>query len=384
MSEYIYRNISSKILEAQKFFPVTVITGPRQSGKTSLCRNLFPDFKYVNLEDITQRAFATNDPNRFLERYSGQVIIDEVQNVPELLSAIQVRVDQDHSLRFILTGSSNFALLRSVSQSLAGRAALFTLLPLSLREFSDRLGAQSTDQILFNGLYPGVIAGEIPVQYFYSNYYATYVERDVRQLLKVKNVLSFDKFVRLLAARVGSQLNVSALSKDAGVSAATVNEWLSILNTSYITYNVAPYFANISKRLTKMPKVYFHDTGLLCYLLALEQPEQLASHPLRGAIFENLVMGELYKQRINQAREPNLYFYREAAGREVDALIAAGGSLNLYEIKSSGTFRADFAANMKYLAQLLPEVATTEVIYDGSSLEGVASNFRDMAIGNAK
>ncbi len=384
MSEYISRCLSSHILEVQSFFPVTVLTGPRQSGKTSLCKRLFPDYAYVNLEDLTQRAFATNDPNRFLERYSGQVIIDEVQNVPELLSAIQVRVDQDHSLRFILTGSSNFALLRSVSQSLAGRAALFTLLPLSLREFSDRLGAQSTDQILFNGLYPGVIAGEIPVQYFYSNYYATYVERDVRQLLKVKNVLSFDKFVRLLAARVGSQLNVSALSKDAGVSAATVNEWLSILNTSYITYNVAPYFANISKRLTKMPKVYFHDTGLLCYLLALEQPEQLASHPLRGAIFENLVMGELYKQRINQAREPNLYFYREAAGREVDALIAAGGSLNLYEIKSSGTFRADFAANMKYLAQLLPEVASTEVIYDGSSLEGVALNFRDLTIGNAK
>ena len=384
MSEYISRCLSSHILEVQSFFPVTVLTGPRQSGKTSLCKRLFPDYAYVNLEDLTQRAFATNDPNRFLERYSGQVIIDEVQNVPELLSAIQVRVDQDHSLRFILTGSSNFALLRSVSQSLAGRAALFTLLPLSLREFSDRLGAQSTDQILFNGQYPGVIAGGIPVQYFYSNYYATYVERDVRQLLKVKNVLSFDKFVRLLAARVGSQLNVSALSKDAGVSAATVNEWLSILNTSYITYNVAPYFANISKRLTKMPKVYFHDTGLLCYLLALEQPEQLASHPLRGAIFENLVMGELYKQRINQAREPNLYFYREAAGREVDALIAAGGSLNLYEIKSSGTFRADFAANMKYLAQLLPEVATTEVIYDGSSLEGVALNFRDLTIGNAK
>lgn len=384
MSEYISRCLSSHILEVQSFFPVTVLTGPRQSGKTSLCKRLFPDYAYVNLEDLTQRAFATNDPNRFLERYSGQVIIDEVQNVPELLSAIQVRVDQDHSLRFILTGSSNFALLRSVSQSLAGRAALFTLLPLSLREFSDRLGTQSTDQILFNGLYPGVIAGEIPVQYFYSNYYATYVERDVRQLLKVKNVLSFDKFVRLLAARVGSQLNVSALSKDAGVSAATVNEWLSILNTSYITYNVAPYFANISKRLTKMPKVYFHDTGLLCYLLALEQPEQLASHPLRGAIFENLVMGELYKQRINQAREPNLYFYREAAGREVDALIAAGGRLHLYEIKSTGTFRADFEANMKYLALQLPEVASTEVIYDGSSLEGVALNFRDLTIGNAK
>lgn len=384
MSEYISRCLSSHILEVQSFFPVTVLTGPRQSGKTSLCKRLFPDYAYVNLEDLTQRAFATNDPNRFLERYSGQVIIDEVQNVPELLSAIQVRVDQDRSQRFILTGSSNFALMRGITQSLAGRSALFNLLPLSLREISERVAAHSTDQILFNGQYPGVIAGEIPVQYFYSNYYATYVERDVRQLLKVKNVLSFDKFVRLLAARVGSQLNVSALSKDAGVSAATVNEWLSILNTSYITYNVAPYFANISKRLTKMPKVYFHDTGLLCYLLALEQPEQLASHPLRGAIFENLVMGELYKQRINQAREPNLYFYREAAGREVDALIAAGGSLNLYEIKSSGTFRADFAANMKYLAQLLPEVASTEVIYDGSSLEGVALNFRDLTIGNAK
>ena len=384
MSEYISRCLSSHILEVQSFFPVTVLTGPRQSGKTSLCKRLFPDYAYVNLEDITQRAFATNDPNRFLERYSGQVIIDEVQNVPELLSAIQVRVDQDRSQRFILTGSSNFALMRGITQSLAGRSALFNLLPLSLREISERVAAHSTDQILFNGQYPGVIAGGIPVQYFYSNYYATYVERDVRQLLRVKNILSFDKFVRLLAARVGSELNVSALSKEAGVSAATVNEWLSILNTSYIIYNVSPYFANISKRLTKMPKVYFHDTGLLCYLLTLDQPEQLSTHPLRGAIFENLVMGELYKQRLNLAQQPNLYFYRESNGKEVDALIATGGRLHLYEIKSTGTFRADFEANMKYLALQLPEVATTEVIYDGSSLEGVALNFRDMAIGNAK
>ena len=381
MGEYIYRNLSSKILDVQEFFPVTVITGPRQSGKTSLCRELFPEHNYMNLEDITQRAFATNDPNRFLDRYAGSVIIDEVQNVPELLSAIQVRVDQDCAQRFILTGSSNFALMRGITQSLAGRAALFTLLPLSLREISDRVAAQSTEQILFNGQYPGVIAGRIPVQYFYSNYYATYVERDVRQLLRVKNILSFDKFVRLLAARVGSELNVSALSKEAGVSAATINEWLSILNASYITYNVSPYFANISKRLTKMPKVYFHDTGLLCYLLTLEQPEQLASHPLRGAIFENLIMGELYKQRLNQARDPNLYFYRESSGKEVDALIATGGRLDLYEIKSAGTFRAEFATNMKYLQQLLPEVGRTEVIYDGATLAGVASNFRELTVG---
>lgn len=381
MSEYIYRCLSSKILEVQEFFPVTVITGPRQSGKTSLCRELFPEHNYVNLEDITQRAFATNDPNRFLDRYAGSVIIDEVQNVPELLSAIQVRVDHDRSQRFILTGSSNFALMRSITQSLAGRAALFTLLPLSLREISDRIADQYTEQILFNGQYPGVIASRIPVQYFYSNYYATYVERDVRQLLRVKNILSFDKFVRLMAARVGSELNVSALSKEAGVSAATINEWLSILNASYITYNVSPYFANISKRLTKMPKVYFLDTGLLCYLLTLEQPEQLASHPLRGAIFENLIMGELYKQRLNQARDPNLYFYRESSGKEVDALIATGGRLDLYEIKSAGTFRAEFAANMKYLQQLLPEVGRTEVVYDGPTLAGVASNFRELTIG---
>ncbi|MGN0224445.1 MAG: ATP-binding protein [Muribaculaceae bacterium] len=381
MNEYIYRSLSSKILEVQQFFPVTIITGPRQSGKTSLCRKLFPEHNYVNLEDITQRAFATNDPNRFLDRYAGPVIIDEVQNVPELLSAIQVCVDQDRARRFILTGSSNFALMHGITQSLSGRAALFTLLPLSLREISDHVAVQTTEQILFNGLYPGVIAGGIPVHYFYSNYYATYVERDVRQLLRVKNILSFDKFVRLLAARVGSELNVSALSKEAGVSAATINEWLSILNASYITYNVAPYFANVSKRLTKMPKVYFHDTGLLCYLLTLDQPEQLSTHPLRGAIFENLVMGELYKQRLNLAQQPSLYFYRESSGKEVDALIAAGGRLDLFEIKSAGTFRAEFSANMKYLQQLLPEVNRMEVIYDGPTLAGVAANFRELAIG---
>ncbi len=376
MSEYIHRMLSSKIEEAAKYYPVIVVTGPRQSGKTCLCKHLYPDYKYVNLENITVRANAAEDPTMFLESLGDKVIIDEVQNVPSLMSMIQVRVDENKSIRYVLTGSSNFSLLRTITQSLAGRAALFTLLPLSFREIPQEELDKSINKLMWQGEYPGVIADGFPPYSFYQNYYNTYVERDLRDLLKVKNILSFDKFVRLLAIRVGSEFNASALAREVGVSSNTISEWLSLLATSYIAYTLHPYFSNLSKRLTKMPKVYFYDTGLLCYLLAIENYDQLDNHPLKGSIFENLAMTELLKSRYNKGLEPNLYFYREKSGLEVDAVLLEGGSLHLYEIKAGKTFRPEFFDNMKALKSSMGNIASATLIYDGESYPPTSVNIR--------
>lgn len=380
MSEFIPRILSDKILEAQSFFPVTGITGPRQSGKTSLCRHLFPDYTYVNLEDIPTRAAALEDPVSFVDRYGPKVIFDEIQNVPELFSMIQVRVDKDRSRRFILTGSCNFTLLRSISQSLAGRIALFTLLPFSFHEMgkTQNLNEISTARLILNGEYPGIVAGGASATFYYSSYYQSYIERDVRDLLKVKDFMKFDRFIRLLAARVGSEFNASSISREVGVSSTTITEWLSILSLSYVVFRVGPYSGNISKRLTKMPKLYFCDTGLLCYLLSIDSEEALRNHPLYGAIFENLAMGELLKSRINQVKQPDIYFYRERSGLEVDALIPSGGKIDLYEFKSGQTYRQDHSRNMKQLATELTNVGLQQIIYDGLSMPPLALNIRDV------
>ena len=375
--DYIPRLLAPGIREVQKYYPVTVVTGPRQSGKTSLCRNLFPDYKYLNLEDLTTRAIAEADPTRFIDSAGDTLVIDEVQNVPQLLSIIQVRVDEDKSRRYILTGSSNFSLLHTVSQSLAGRAALFTLLPFSFPEMPKDILAADTDSLMFMGQYPGVIADGIPADIFYRNYYNTYVERDVRDLLRVSNLANFDKFVRLLAARAGSEFNASALAREVGVSSVTISGWLSLLRTAYIVYAVQPYHANISKRLTKMPKIYFYDTGLMCYLLGIEAPEQIEKYVGRGALFENLAMGELMKKRLNIGLDPNLSFYREHSGKEVDAIISSGG-LHLYEIKSGKTFKKEYVTNMEYLAGYLNDVKDTTVIYDGNSMPPALLNIRNI------
>lgn len=378
MTEYIARDISDKVLEMQKYYPVTTITGPRQSGKTSLCRNLFPEYKYVNLEDLTARGHAISDPTSFIDSLGKFAVIDEVQNVPELLSMIQVRVDEDPDKRFILTGSSNFSLLQSTTQSLAGRVALFTLLPFSFHEMTVNEKSLPSWQLIVRGQYPGVIANGIPENIFYSNYYSTYVERDVRDILRLKNIMKFDTFVRLLAARVGSEFNASQLAKETGVSAPTITEWLSILDASYITYTLRPYFANISKQLTKMPKVYFYDTGLLCYLLGIESEVQYLSSSLKGALFENMAMGELIKSQYNAGRSPSVSFYRERSGKEVDALVKTPNGMHLYEIKAGSTFKPEFTANMDYVRGLLTDVTEQTVIYDGESYPPGIINLREL------
>lgn len=291
---------------------------------------------------------------------------------------IQVKVDENKNLRYILTCSSNFSLLKSITQSLAGRAALFTLLPFSFKELDKPQLEIPVENLMWKGQYPGVIAENIPSNIFYRNYYNTYVERDLRELLNLKNLLAFDTFIRLLASRVGSEFNASALAREAGVTAKTISEWLTVLNTSYITYTLPPYFKNISKRLTKMPKIYFSDTGLLCYLLSIETPEQLENHPLKGAIFENLAIAELLKNQCNQSRDPNLYFYREHSGKEVDALLVTPEGINLYEIKAGRVFRPDFKDNMTYLKSSINNINASTVIYDGENIPPIAINIRNI------
>lgn len=377
--QYIPRALESKILSAQDHFLVILVTGPRQSGKSTLCRHLFPDYKYVNLENITDRARALGDPVGYLDSLGERAIIDEVQNVPDLLSMIQVRVDEDPGKRFVLTGSCNFTLLNTVTQSLAGRVAQFTLLPFSMLELDSDLKDIPTDRLLYRGLYPHTVICHTDPTDFFTQYYNTYVEKDIRDLLKVGNLRKFDTFMRLLASRAGSELNLSSLAKETGVSAPTVSEWISWLLVSYIIFEIPPYYANLGKRLTKMRKVYFTDTGLLCYLLGIEEAEALQRSPFRGALFENMAMSELVKSRYNAGRDPRISFYRENSGREVDALVPSGsGGFDLYEIKASQTLRPDFYANMQAVAALLGNAPRQAIIYDGPTSAPDLLNIRDI------
>lgn len=376
--KYIPRHITPYIEECEKYFSVIVVTGPRQVGKTTLCKHLFADYEQYNLEDAALRMVVKTDPKKFLDNCGQHVVIDEAQHVPELLSYIQIKVDNNPELRFILTGSSNFALLESITQSLAGRAAVFTLLPFSLKESGD-YSATPTDSMMLGGFYPAVRANGMPYGLFYSNYYTTYVERDVRQIKEIINLTAFQKFMKLLAGRVGSECNAAALSNEIGMSAPTIKKWFGLLQTSYLAFTLQPYFVNIGKRLTKTPKVYFYDTGLLCFLLDIETPEQLAVHPLRGAIFENLVVAEMLKDRFNQGKRPNLYFYRENSGREVDVVQENGLTLTLTEIKSASTYNKVFFRQLDYLKELLGNrISAARVVYDGEAILPDIINFRQL------
>lgn len=376
---YIYRALTPAIEEAHKYYPVILITGARQVGKSTLCRNLFPDYRFENLENISSRVAALRDPVAFIENLGSRAIIDEVQNCPELFSQIQCVVDEDKTKRFILTGSCNFTLMKNACQSMVGRVAVFTLPQFSLGELSAGETRLPTDTLIQQGFYPGVIADGIPAKLFYASYYNTYIERDVRDVLRIGNLVKFDTFIRLVASRVGSELNASALSTEVGISSTTISEWISILQASYIVFALPPYFANISKRLTKMPKYYFYDTGLLCYLLNIDNPKKLVGYPLRGQIFENLVVGEMMKEAFNRAATPNLYFYREHSGREVDVLRMGADRIDAYEIKSASTFREEFMSNMDQLKKILDRPVDTTLIYDGQSFPPQILNFRDIS-----
>ena len=380
MSDFIPRIITSKIEDSIKHYPTVTLTGPRQSGKSTLCKHLFPEYTYVSLERIATRQQASNDISSFLDSLGSKAIIDEVQHVPELLSDIQCRVDDNRELKYILTGSSNFSLLKNVTQSLAGRTAVFTMPPFVNEEIREYCSSVDTDRLLFNGSYPGVIAKGIPAYDFYQNYYDSYVERDLRNLLKVNNLLTFDKFVRLLALRVGSEFNASALAREIGVASVTVNEWLNLLAASYLVFILPPFYNNFGKRLTKIPKIYFYDSGLLCSLLGIRNPEELAGHIMRGQIFENYAVAEMRKEADIHHRKSSLYFYRENRGIEVDIVKENmfGVDNSLYEIKSSKTFRSEFMSNMKRAKEVIPGAKTQTLIYDGETIGSGIINIRDL------
>lgn len=379
--KYIDRIVSESIKKNFPFYSVTVITGPRQSGKTTLCKHLFPDYDYVNLEQSALREIISSNPQGFISGVKKGVIIDEAHYLPELFSYIQVEVDNHPEKHFILTGSSNFALLQQIAQSLAGRADSYTLLPFSIQEIKEKVSEMATLELLFQGLYPAAYSQDQFPERLYFNYYNTYIERDLHRLINVKNLSLFQLFIRLCAGRVSSECNLSALTNETGVSVPTLREWMSIMEASYIIFKLQPYHANINKRLVKTPKIYFYDTGILCFLLGIENVKQLETHPLRGAIFENLVVSEFMKSRLNKGKMPNSYFYRDSRGTEIDLVQVVANDLHFYEVKSSQTFNAKFFDNIKKVSKLFgDQVTKTAVIYDGeetmhSQLNGIY-NFR--------
>jgi predicted AAA+ superfamily ATPase len=367
----INRILKEHIFEVRKYYRVITITGPRQSGKTTLCRNLFSELPYVNFEDIPTRMEAMGDPKKFINRFPQGVIIDEAHNFPDIFSFIQVEVDEDifqgkHDRLFIVTGSSNFSLLEKVTQSMAGRTSILTLLPLAITELGDRIKDISTETLILNGGYPAIWANNIPRGMLYGDYYSSYVERDARQVVNLKEITTFHHFIRLCAGRIGSEFNTSALSNELGVTTKTINNWLNILGASYIVYLLPPYYENIGKRLTKTPKIYFYDTGLVAYLLGISDENQLQTHPLRGALFENLVINEMLKECYNKGKDSNLFYYRDKSQREIDVIQWNGIYLNAYEIKSGMSYNPNFFKNIDYLRSLLKDkIIRSAVIYDG-------------------
>lgn len=349
----IARNLEHEVRHAAASYPVVTIVGPRQSGKTTLVRALFPEKPYVSLEAPDVRAFAVDDPRSFLGQYPDGAILDEIQRVPDLLSYLQGMVDDDpRSGRYILTGSQHFLLMRDVSQSLAGRTAILTLLPLSLDELGDKIEGLSLEQMLFNGFYPRLYERPMSPYRLLRDYFATYVERDVRSLLKVHDLQLFETFIGLCAGRVGQLLNLTALAADAGVSSTTAREWISLLETSFILFRLTPWHANIGKRLVKMPKLYFYDVGLAVHLCGVEDASQLRNHPLRGAFFENMIIGDMLKSRYNQGRDSRFCFYRDSTGKEVDLLYPIGPDYLPVEMKSGRTISSEWFSGLKSFAKI--------------------------------
>ncbi|MCA9574426.1 MAG: ATP-binding protein [Polyangiales bacterium] len=352
-------------------YPVLTITGPRQSGKTTLARLLAPNLPYVSLEDPDTRAFALADPRAFLRQVGDGAIIDEVQRAPDLFSYLQGVVDADRRMgRFVLTGSSQFDLMASITQSLAGRASMLTLLPFSLGELQ-RVGRAPTtvDELLYCGLFPPLYDRPVEPSVWLQDYVSTYLERDVRQVLHVQDLATFQRFVQLCAGRIGQLVNVSALAADAGITRVTADAWLSVLQASHLLFLVRPWFNNATKRLIKTPKLYFTDPGLAAWLLGVRQPGHVVAHPQRGALFENWVMTELRKVQAHTGQTPNLHFLRDKAGHEVDGLIeTAPGRLQAVEVKSGETVASDFFTGLDYWRAALSDASFSAWLVHGGTV----------------
>jgi uncharacterized protein len=358
------RQISDSILNLTSKFPILSISGPRQSGKTTLLKQIFPDYQYLNLEEPDLRDFANEDPRGFLRQYDKFVIFDEVQRVPKLFSYLQAKVDNDQIMgQFVLSGSQNFLLMEKITQSLAGRVALFKLMPFSHAELGD-LRSEDVHETLFKGGYPVIFDRTIEPATYFQQYLETYLERDVRTLSVVKDLAQFRIFMRLAAGRVGQPLNVHSLATESGITVPTLKNWLSILEASFIIFQIQPYFENFNKRLTKSTKLYFADTGLLCNLLGIRAAEPLQTHPLRGSIFENMVIAELQKNRWNRGENAEFYFWKDSNGVEIDFLEILANKFNLFESKCSFTPNMDFFKGIKSFERISnKEIAQKMVIY---------------------
>lgn len=351
----IPRQASGKLLQLAQQFRAVAILGPRQSGKTTLVKACFPEKPYVSLETPTMRRFALEDPVQFLRQYPDGAIFDEIQRAPELLSWLQQDLDENPSVRgkFVLTGSNNLLLLENITQTLAGRIAHIELLPFSVAELQALPEALSDiNTLLWKGGYPPVQADGIGPEDWFSMYIRTYVERDVRQIKNIENLLLFERFLSLCAGRVGQEINYSALSNELGVDRKTIQSWLGILQASYLVYLLPPFYNNFQKRVLKTPKLYFFDTGLACALLQISQPNMLSLHPFRGALFENFIVTELIKNRFNQGKRSNLYFWRESSGNELDVILDEGLRQFPIEIKSGQTIQSAWAKGILYWQQL--------------------------------
>lgn len=356
------------LLELARGYPILAITGPRQSGKTTLAKNTFPGLPYVSMEDPDTRAFAEEDPRGFLSRYPTGAILDEAQRCPALFSYLQTRVDADQRMgEFVLTGSQQFGLLSKISQTLAGRVGLVQLLPFALQELRQAQAAVgSLDDLIWRGLYPPIHDRKLAPQQWFANYVMTYVERDVRQIIEVQNLSLFQRFLKMCAARCGQLLNQSGLATDCGVSHKTVAAWLSVLQAGYVVFLLQPHHQNFGKRLVKTPKLYFHDTGLAAYLMGISDPAHLSIHSARGTLFENLVVSELLKHRYNQGLASHLFFWRNNTGEEVDVLIDKGDKLMPVEIKSGQTFNTEFLAGLnKWMRYAGDSALPAHLVYGG-------------------
>jgi len=349
----IKRDIETELINLSTQYPVITVTGPRQAGKTTLARMVFADYNYCNLELPDIRQLAVEDPRALLTSFPPPVIIDEVQRVPELLSYIQVMADEkDQAGQFILTGSHHLDLHEAITQSLAGRTALLTLFPLSIKELIQSGFKLSRDELIFTGFLPRIYKDKLEPHKAYRNYYQTYIERDLRQVSNIRNLDQYEKFLHLLAGRIGQLVNLNALSGDIGVSSTTLGEWLSVLEASFIIFRLKPYHENFGKRIVKSPKLYFTDVGLAAYLLGINEIEQVSRDPLMGNLFENLVILEALKTRMNRGMEPNLYFYRDANQKEIDLLYKNRNMLIPVEIKAAMTYHKSLHNNIIYFNKI--------------------------------
>lgn len=362
----ISRVSSRKVLEMAKKFPVITITGPRQSGKTTLCKSVFSQYAYVSLENPDTREFAQSDPKGFLDTYTGNLIIDEAQHVPELFSYIQGIVDEKKQTgQFILSGSQNFLLLEKISQSLAGRVYVFHLLPLSYAELKNENVKDLKDAIFYGG-YPRLFDANIAPKDFFPSYIQTYLERDVRNMINLRDLNLFNAFLKLCAGRIGQLFNANSLSTEIGVDAKTIQNWISILEKSFVVFRLYPWHENFNKRVIKTPKLYFYDTGLACGLLGIKSVEELELHFAKGGLFENFIILEKMKLKLNMGEQADLFFWRDSHGNEIDVLETKGNTQVVTEIKSAKTLKNDFFKGLQWYEKIAKKYSIKkQLVYGG-------------------